>query len=277
MHATIAALAILAAGADPQFQQMSLGVVYAPLGAAAKEFKAPTTDGVIIMSVLQNSPAARAKLSPLDIVTHVGPTRVHSPHEAREAVAACEAGKPVTIKGFRYYESKSGAPRWSSRSYKAKPEPLGDVLMEGIRKTPDAIKGETLYEDAGSAESYHTKTEIKAYFIVSGTKIGPLRFVFTYQGPDWLFIQKYIIKTKADTFEIPASPRAEGEVLRAGRISEWYDCAPPDAEKIITSLNATGTRAIRYEGRNYKNDRDIPLEEIGRLWRVMMVRKLLAS
>ncbi len=200
------AIAIALAGAGPEFQRTTIGASYNDLSVL--KVKPPSQDGALIMNVLGSSPAAKAKMGPLDVVTYVGTKRVHSAAEARDAMAACKPGKPLTVKGFKARPSESGRPKWSQRSWKVTPATLGECLLAGVEKTRDAVTEMTFYRDAESPPG-HDSTEAIAYFGVDAKGgIGPLRLKLTFRTDEWLFIRSYTVKAGDQTFTIKPEPLA---------------------------------------------------------------------
>jgi S1-C subfamily serine protease len=79
-----------------------LGVLSQPLTPELKEHLGVAADkGALVARVLPNSPAAKARLSEEDVITHVGDVAVNSPEQLREAVRKIGAGKEVVLKVVR--------------------------------------------------------------------------------------------------------------------------------------------------------------------------------
>ncbi len=68
-----------------------------------------------------------------------------------------------------------------------------------------------------------------------------------------------------------------GKSWQPHHLCEWYDGAQADAEKIVAAINDASVPLIRYEGRDYVKDRELSSDEVLRMWRMMMVRKLLSQ
>jgi len=71
----------------------------------AETFGLKQTEGVIIIGVLQNAPAAKAGLKPSDVLVSVAGQEVHSVGELLTAIAALKPGEPVKLAVMRRNQS----------------------------------------------------------------------------------------------------------------------------------------------------------------------------
>jgi serine protease DegQ len=71
----------------------------------AETFGLKQTEGVIIIGVLQNAPAAKAGLKPGDVLVSVAGQEVHSVGELLTAIAALKPGEPVKLAVMRRNQS----------------------------------------------------------------------------------------------------------------------------------------------------------------------------
>lgn len=136
-----------------------------------------------------------------------------------------------------------------------------DAKLAKMNVKEDEVTGVTWYRDKSSTE-YVDENSFHLYF---GKKedTGPsLRLRIQYEDEDWLFIDKYIIKTDNETFTIYAD---FGDVNRdndGGRVWEWLDIlVSSDDYKMIESIIASEKTIIRHEGNQYYDDRTLTKKE----------------
>jgi predicted metalloprotease with PDZ domain len=79
-----------------------LGVLSQPLSKEIKEhLKLNVDKGALVARIQPGSPAAKAGLQELDVITKLGDTAVNGPQDLRNAVEQTGAGKEVTLKVIR--------------------------------------------------------------------------------------------------------------------------------------------------------------------------------
>ncbi len=67
------------------------------INATSSECRLPETDGVVVVEVLKDSPAAKAGLQPCDLIETVGGKAVKNPSEVQVAVDQGKVGQPLSI------------------------------------------------------------------------------------------------------------------------------------------------------------------------------------
>ena len=78
------------------------GVEFIDLGEQlAAHFKLDAKSGVLVASVGEGSPAAKAGVAAGDVVLEFGGHKIRNGRELREAVAGAEAGKQLNVKVLR--------------------------------------------------------------------------------------------------------------------------------------------------------------------------------
>lgn len=79
-----------------------LGIQTQPLTSELKEQLGVKTDkGVVVTSVLPDSPASKAGLKDEDVITHVGSVAVNNPEDLRDAIQKTGPGKEAMLKLVR--------------------------------------------------------------------------------------------------------------------------------------------------------------------------------
>jgi hypothetical protein len=155
---------------------------------------------------------------------------------------------------------------------KAENEKIAKARLAGavkkLRTTYDDIQ-ETTWYYSKSTTRYRNENSFHIYMGKSKEGNPWLRFVIQYAGDDWLFIQKYIIKTDNNTYTIEPSI---GEIEKDNDtdVWEWYD-TKMDANKldIIRDMINSKSVKLRMEGKQYYKDRIISKQEIQNIKNVL--------
>ncbi|MGE5341353.1 MAG: hypothetical protein ACM3SY_07710 [Candidatus Omnitrophota bacterium] len=133
--------------------------------------------------------------------------------------------------------------------------------LSNMRPKVDKIKDIIFYYDKSTPGFIDTNS---FHFYIGKRKdsLPWLVMQIQYAGDNWLFIEKYIIKTEQENFEI--TPRY-GEIKRdnaAGEVWEWYSDVEGDKYvKMIKAIISSKEPIIRYEGKDYYKDRKITVSE----------------
>ncbi|MFO7629294.1 MAG: trypsin-like peptidase domain-containing protein [Prochlorococcaceae cyanobacterium] len=67
------------------------------INASTNECQLPEREGVVVVDVLPNSPAAKGGLRPCDLIEQVGDTRVKTPSQVQVAVDRGQVGQPLEL------------------------------------------------------------------------------------------------------------------------------------------------------------------------------------
>ncbi|GGH20380.1 hypothetical protein FAZ19_09915 [Sphingobacterium alkalisoli] len=130
-----------------------------------------------------------------------------------------------------------------------------------LRTNYDDIKEVTWYYDRGTPQY----TNYNSFHIYIGkTKNGApwLRLRIQYTGDDWLFIEKYVIKTDTDSYTIETTYRDVDKDNGSGAIWEWYDAQMNDKlYRIVKEVIKSKSAKIRHNGKQYYEDRTITQKE----------------
>ncbi|WP_286859412.1 MULTISPECIES: hypothetical protein [Sphingobacterium] len=159
----------------------------------------------------------------------------------------------------------------------AQAERAKNEAIKNLRKKTDDIKNITWYYDK-STPNYSNYNSFHLYF---GTQKGAkpwLNLSIQYTADDWLFIERYIIKTDNETYTITP---AYGEINTdhdGGEIWEWYN-APVDQEKynMILDIIKSKNVKIRHEGKQYYKDRTITQREKQALQNILTAHEALGG
>jgi hypothetical protein len=136
------------------------------------------------------------------------------------------------------------------------------AALGGMTKRRDSVKGITWYTDRSVPAGHAGDRRLYLYIGKSDGSAAPwLRFVIRYSGDDWLFIEKYIVKTDAATHTLVPDSYGASAVERDngyGGIWEWWDVSA-DSEHlaVVRAILSSKSSTLRYEGKQYYRDRPI--------------------
>lgn len=86
-----------------------LGITLAEVTpSAAERLDVPDGEGVLVMEVLEDSPAAKAGLEPNDVIVSIGRQEVRSPEQLSRLIGKMKSGADVDITYYRNGKEKSG-------------------------------------------------------------------------------------------------------------------------------------------------------------------------
>ncbi|MNS62382.1 hypothetical protein D3C72_954410 [compost metagenome] len=199
--------------------------------------------------------------------------------EAKQAtliVSTAQAQLKKQEEAKRLAEDK--AKREAEAKKKAEQARLAQALSS-MRKKHDDIKGITWYTDKSTPKYYSERSDFHLYIGKNNHSKPWLRMVIQYTNDDWLFIQRYIIKADGQTFEITPEPfKGVERDNGGGDIWEWYDISAGDRELEIAKAIANSKKAvIRYDGKQYYNDRTISTREKQAIKNVLAAHEILSK
>ncbi|MCO7721947.1 hypothetical protein NJB85_01990 [Myroides odoratimimus] len=139
---------------------------------------------------------------------------------------------------------------------KAKKEKLANAT-KNMRSNHDDIREITWYRDK-TTPRYTNRNNLHLYFGKTPQDAFILRFVIQYTADDWLFIDRYTIKTDNNTYNINTE---YGEVKKdnnSGSIWEWYDTQMTSTlYDIVKDIISSKSVKLRCSGSQYYKDRTI--------------------
>lgn len=145
----------------------------------------------------------------------------------------------------------------------AKAEAERKRLAEATKKmrvNNDEMNETTWYYDK-STTKYNNR---KSFHIYIGKKENSkpwLRMRLQYEGEDWLFIQKYQVKTDTGSYIIVPIERLKTD-HSGGSVWEWYDEGIVESSyNMILDIISSKEATLRYTGRQYRYDKTITSAE----------------
>lgn len=128
--------------------------------------------------------------------------------------------------------------------------------VKKLRTSKDEVKDITWMYDKSSPK-YNDINSFHVYMGQKGESKPWLRLRIQYKSDDWLFIEKYLIKTDKNSYTIDADREMERDNGYGG-IWEWYDTeVTQDNYKIIKDIIDSKNVVLRSEGKQYYKDRKI--------------------
>ena len=122
----------------------------------------------------------------------------------------------------------------------------------------DKITNTTWYRDKSSPDSLG-RNSFLIYFGQKNDSVW-MRFDTQYVGEDWLFFKKVIVKADDKTLEF-STPNPERHV-GYGHVTEWIDQPMSrDFYELVMAVSKSKSATIRYEGPQFRQDREISAAE----------------
>lgn len=137
---------------------------------------------------------------------------------------------------------------------------ISNISIESLRKDYDKMNGITWYQHKTSP-TFRNRNGVYVYFGKKDNgQLLPLRFVIQYFAEDWLFVNRAWAKVDGTNINLPQKSGTFGweRDNSGGNIWEWSDKDIRDSEMPSIKKFAEGKSVtIRFEGRQYYNDKDI--------------------
>jgi hypothetical protein len=151
--------------------------------------------------------------------------------------------------------------------------------LRNMRTEVDEIKGVTWYYDRSSPRFINSRSAIYAYMGREKGGMPSLRLKNIFVNEDWLFIRQYTIKADSQPYTIDPPQYGDGSVEQdnsGGDIWEWIDIPVQDRElEILRAIAGSRKAVIRYEGKQYYQDRTISNAEKQAIKNVLAAKEFL--
>lgn len=235
----------------------------------------PTKQGLMIIDVIPNSPAAKAGFETLDIVVSINRKPVRTFEEMEKVVSALSVGDVCSISGYGSRQNNKGI-FWQKKDTKLTVLSRREVLMNSLKIEKDSIKGTTVWQPYEAPDAVNERSWLGLYLIQGKDSIPTLRMRLHYVADDWLFIESIDVQTESVTLSKKFSfGKLETHVFNGG-ICEWVDLLVGENEReIFEAIADANDVTLRMNGQQFYKDRKLAEEEIEAIRRVLDVEKLL--
>jgi hypothetical protein len=156
-----------------------------------------------------------------------------------------------TVEGKQITDSIALVEKADTERRKAKAE----VLKKKMRKKVDDMKGTTFYYDLSSTQ-YTNRNAFHAYIGQDKDQVW-LRFVIQYYADDWLFIEKYLIKTDSVVTELYPNSTVERDNGDSKIWEFWDGSVDATSYALLKQVAASKAAKIRFEGQRYYQEKPI--------------------
>ena len=113
-----------------------------------------------------------------------------------------------------------------------------------------------------SRPQYSNQDDFGIYISGTQTSIGSLRFEARYAGSDWVFFEKIIINVDGRVFNLDFSYFDVKRDNSGGGVWEWIDIVPSSEDiSMLKLIAASKSTIVRFQGDDYKNDRELTAKE----------------
>lgn len=129
--------------------------------------------------------------------------------------------------------------------------------LKKFKKNTDEFEGSSFYRDPRTPN--YTNVNFVYPYIGEKNNSYWLRLKMQYAADDWLFINKAIFLVDGETFPVTGNWERDNS---GGQIWEWIDMPVEESGIPLLQLIANSkTTKLRYEGNQYRNDREITNKE----------------
>jgi hypothetical protein len=251
----------------PKMQRATIGASVISIDSITDELKSndaklPIKSGVLVVSVIANSPASQAGLKALDLIQSINGKPVKTVEDFTNAIDSLDVDEICTVAGYGYGVVSRKA-FWKRGDVKVKTKAWRDIIVGSLDKTVDDIANKTVYRPPGMPKFVNDKSYLGLY-IIETLNAGPmLRMKLYFVAKDWLFIESMTVKTDSNTFTIKFNEINEVERHVGNGISEWVDRAIGDKEReMFEAIADSNSATLRLNGRQFHEDRDLSAEEV---------------
>lgn len=230
----------------------------------------PTKEGVCVIGVMSYSPAATAKLQPLDIIVRIDKEKISTPSEFDSYSDNLPADTPVKFSIFRRSNPNNNT-LWTSKTVMLTPVAPKTMYSNATRVSTDEVRGINFVHHKDSPDAVNEKSDVQLYFTFDGTKASNPRLKISYVAKDWLFIRKFTVKADQKTFSL-----VPPEMKRDNSSTIWEWCDIPLTAKNYDAIKEAATSVkviLRHEGDDYYKDRELNRDEQQRLFVMLMAYK----
>lgn len=180
-------------------------------------------------------------------------------HPVSDQVTEAKSLLAIANKGIE--EKKLAEEKEKAERERIEKERLANATKK-LSKKYDDVNEITWYRDRNSP-AYVNYNGFYAYIGQSKGSKPFLRLAIQYAADDWLFIENYTIKVDNQTYEITENSYGEIKTDNGeGGIWEWLDRQVGSSEYEIIKAVANGKNVkIRFEGKDYRKDKIISLQQ----------------
>ena len=139
---------------------------------------------------------------------------------------------------------------------KTKNREKGEKELKSFKKNEDEFEGSAFYRDPRTP--YYSNVNFIYPYIGKKENQYWLRLKFQYNSDDWLFIERAILMIDGEKYTVTGNWERDNN----SDIWEWLDLSVEENELLILEKLVNSKDAkVRYEGRQYHNDRTISSKE----------------
>jgi hypothetical protein len=137
---------------------------------------------------------------------------------------------------------------------------LVNQLMAKVKIEKDEFK-EQEWVFPKDKPKYRNTNGMYCYFAKDGEQVSNFRFVIQYAAEDWLFIRSYDFLIDGKPFRTYIPDNVETD--NSENIWEWSDeIIDSKYQDLIEALANCKTAKVRFEGRQYYKDKEIPKKQL---------------
>lgn len=225
--------------------------------------KQPPTKGIVLLDSIPDGPIHKAGLRTFDLITVIDGQKTDTP-EQFAAKTSQLTGDEIFISGFTVVRGKS-ASTWKAGRVKVKPMTLAEIFPAAMTREVDLVsKTTTVRESSAPAASQIVPTVNLTYLITNGKAHSP-RLNVQYVGQDFISLRSIVLQCRDESLSL----NLPDVHIENSRSQSWEWSSTPVTWGLIQQLEAMwrlrASGTLRHNGRDYKSDRELELDEICRI------------
>ena len=221
--------------------------------------------GVYVLSVLPESPAAQSGIQPRDVITRVATTSLRTFADLTMVVDALPAGEPVKLRVARFIGK-----RWNQTTLETTPQTWQAYAATQTIREIDEVSRATVLRHRNQDLFVTGRTRLQLFAVDDD-----LMLRFRLQKSLWLFVHTVTVRVgeQAQTWEFRHDD-VKRNVVDAGVVAECVT-VPVEGETLETvlALSRGATAIVRFTGKDSSVDYEVPAAELLQLKCVLMAFK----
>lgn len=248
-----------------------------------------TGEGLVVSSIVTHGPAYDAGIRRGDVIYLINGKKVTSVEEFEAALE--KEGKKVTSNGMKVGVAAFNSNRragisatspqaWKRQVVTVNPRLTRYVLLDPLKRTPDAIKMNDLFSHK-LASAKQSPISMRLYFFRTiSRKPDSLLLTVQYHGKSWIFTDRLTVRADDEVleFEVPRAERRQ-DINDDGSVDETvsYHCKKEEEKKLLKAILTAKKVVVRASGAKGLEECEIELSERARMEELFNIYKKLGG
>lgn len=272
----ISVLAIPAIASDPDWDKKVLGIATVPLSEnkdllSQFKFKPPASNGLLIVGIDQNGPAAKAGLGLLDVITKIGSTPVKTSYDVDRSFEG--SVDQIKVQGFRRLPNG----KWKEGKVDCKIVTYKEFVLESTEVNIDEVDGKMLIVHKQEEKGRPTESSMLLQIIKPKGEKPFLCVQFNRISQKLLMPQNYTLANQGNSLKLSGFLGNGSTDFQLGSIYEWHiHKLTNDEVAFIENIPNSNKVILRSSSSSVFEDREISDQEKFKM-KIMLDRFKLAE